>query len=268
MYNVSPESPAFFQRQFAFANHIRQPDRQPKPADVETRRMAIYNELFYNNVEGLLADSFPVLRQITPDQRWHATARDFFARHPCRTPLFTRLPEEFLDYLQSKRGVLPEDPPFLYELAHYEWVELALTLSDADLEMPSIDKEGDVLSGHPLLSPLAWPLSYDFAVHRIGPGYLPEQPEPGGAHLLVYRDRQERIGFLETNPVTQALLKLLQNDPIITGRQAVMQIVAGLAHPDPASAVAAGYSLLDDLLQRGILLGTATTNNQQGEAAC
>jgi hypothetical protein len=268
MYNASPESPAFIQRQFAFANHIRQPDQQPKPVDVESWRMAIYNELFYNNVEGFLADNFPVLRQITPDERWHAMIRDFFARHPCSTPLFSRLPEEFLDYLHSERGVLAEDPPYLYELAHYEWVELALTLSDADQELSPIDRAGDVLSGQPLLSPLAWPLSYDYAVHRIRPDYLPDQPEPGGAHLLVYRDRQDRIGFLETNPVIQALLALLQNDPTITGKQAVGQIVAGLVHPDPASVMTAGCSLLNDLRQREIILGTRITNNHQGETTC
>ncbi len=65
-------------------------------------------------------------------------ARDFFACHACRTPLFTRLAEEFLVYLEQERKGMPEDPPFLLELAHYEWVELALSLSDTDQQLPAI----------------------------------------------------------------------------------------------------------------------------------
>ncbi|NNG12205.1 MAG: DUF2063 domain-containing protein, partial [Halobacteria archaeon] len=58
------ERPDFIRRQYEFAAHIRDPKHQPAPADVEDRRMGIYRELFYNNVEGFIAGTFPVLRRI------------------------------------------------------------------------------------------------------------------------------------------------------------------------------------------------------------
>ena len=48
--------------QYAFAGHIRDPEHMPVPDGVEPRRMAVYRDLFYNNVENFIANSFPVLR--------------------------------------------------------------------------------------------------------------------------------------------------------------------------------------------------------------
>ena len=67
--------------------------------------------------------------------------------------------------------LLPSDPPFLAEMAHYEWVELALDVADAVLPEPSAFE--DILAVVPQLSPLAWSLSYGFPVHRIGPAFRP-----------------------------------------------------------------------------------------------
>ncbi|MEN8129015.1 MAG: putative DNA-binding domain-containing protein [Pseudomonadota bacterium] len=257
MNSLPSAEPAFSRRQREFAEHIRHPEKNPRPADVEARRMAIYNELFFNNLEDFLASSYPVLHRITPDHRWQTLVRAFYANHACRTPLFSRLAEEFLTYLQREREETEGDPPFMAELAHYEWVELALTLSDADRHLPPLDPNGDLLKGHPLISPLAWHFSYRYPVHRIGPAYLPEQPETEPTHLLVYRDRQDQVGFLEINPVTLSLLEALESGPEISGQTALETIIKALDHTDPGLVMQAGSGLLNELRQRDILLGTA-----------
>ncbi len=117
-----PES--FTDIQYAFARHIRDPENQPAPADVEDRRMGIYRDLFYRNVESFLANSFPVLRKIIPDEQWHDMIRDYFSRHRARTPLFPKMPTEFLQYLEHERSGHSDDYPFLLELEHYEWLEV------------------------------------------------------------------------------------------------------------------------------------------------
>ena len=124
--DLRPERLAELQRRFAA--HIRDPDRNPAPADVEDRRMKVYRELFFNNVSSLLAGNFPVLRALCDDDAWRALVRDFYSRHRCRTPLFPEVAREFLRYLQDGRAPHQDDPPFLLELAHYEWTELALSL--------------------------------------------------------------------------------------------------------------------------------------------
>ena len=248
-----------FQRlQYRFAAHLRDPKRNKAPAGIEPRRMKIYAELFYNNVEGFLASAFPVLRKITPDARWHAMARDFFNRHESHEPLFHRIAAEFLEYLRHERGRVAGDPPFLRELAHYEWVELALSVSDAALTPRLADPNGDLLERVPVLSPLAWPLDYAYAVHRIGPGYQPKKPEGGPTHLIVYRNRQDQVKFMEINAVTARLLYFLRQRPA-SGRKLLARIARALKHPQPQAVIEQGAPILAGLRARDIIVGTKRT---------
>jgi hypothetical protein len=244
------------QRQYDFAAHIRDPAGNPAPEDIEDRRMNIYRELFYNNVEGFIANGFPVLRTLTGDNDWHAMVRDFFSRHHCHSPLFLEISREFLNYLEKERGEHPEDPPFLRELAHYEWVELALSIVEADEPTMAIAVDGDLLSGCPLLSPLAWALSYRFPVHRIGPQFQPQAPDNHLTYLLVYRDPEDEVVFIELNTVSARLFALLQEHPEYCGLQALQLICTELKHPDPDVVVAGGLQILEQWRQRGIVLGT------------
>ena len=85
------ERPDFQETQFGFAAHLRDPAANPAPDDIEDRRMAIYRELFFNNVAGLLGRTFPVLHKILGAERWAIVMRDYFSRHQSHTPLFLEM---------------------------------------------------------------------------------------------------------------------------------------------------------------------------------
>ncbi|NQV86507.1 MAG: putative DNA-binding domain-containing protein [Woeseiaceae bacterium] len=108
----------FQDKQYAFAAHIRDPDNTIAPAGIEDRRMAIYRDLFFNNLKNLLGTFFPVLRKISSDGQWRNLIREFMKIHRAKTPYFLQLPEEFLDFLQNEYESLDSDYPFLTELAH------------------------------------------------------------------------------------------------------------------------------------------------------
>ncbi len=252
------DTPAFIRRQYEFAAHIRDPESHPRPADVEDRRMAIYRELFFNNVEGFLSSSFPVLRSLLNDDHWTALARDFFAHHQCHTPLFLEIPREFLQYLEQERDARDEDPPFLHELAHYEWLELALAVAEDPEPEAGIDPDGNLLEGHPRLSALAWTFRYAYPVHRIGPEFQPDAPDPDGVFLLVYRDADDEVHFLELNPVSARLFALLRDEPALGGRAALEQIAAELGHARPELVLEGGLAILGQWRERGIVCGTTT----------
>ncbi len=254
-----PDETGFKQTQYAFAAHIRDPLNHPCPQDVEDRRMNIYRELFYNNVEGFMASSFPVLRKIMDDAQWHALIRHYFSNHKARTPLFPEMPREFLQYLQEEREPRDSDPSFLLELAHYEWVELALSLADEENEANDIHPDGDLLEEHPVLSSLAWPLQYNYPVHQIGLDYQPENPSELPTLIVVYRNTDDKIGFLEINPVTARLLQLLSEDNNQSGRTLLEQIAVEINHADQEAVVLGGLSILQDLRMRDIILGTRKT---------
>ena len=249
-------SPDFIRRQYEFAAHIRDPDNQPAPAEIEDRRMAIYRELFYNNVEGFLSGTFPVLRTLYNDTEWHLLVRDYFSHHRAQTPLFLEIPREFINWLNNERDAQANDLPFLHELAHYEWVELALSISEESTEQENINPEGNLLTGIPVLSPLAWHLSYRFPVHRIGPDFIPEEPGEQPTNIVVYRDRQDVVGFMEVNPVTKRLLELISENNKKIGRLLLDCIALEMSHPQPEVVIAGGAEILAGLSDKDIILGT------------
>lgn len=249
--------PDFRALQYRFAAHIRDPERHPAPAGIEDRRMKIYRELFFNNACSLLAGTYPVLSKILGEQRWRALIRDYFARHVAHTPLFPEVPQELLDYLRNERGLRDGDPPFMLELAHYEWAELAVAILDEQPDFNAIDRMGDLLEGRPALSPLAWPLAYSYPVHRISPDHQPEKPGEQPTFLVVYRDRRDEVGFLEINAVTARLLELLGDEADgASGRELLTRIAEEIRHPKPETVIAGGREILEDLRRRDIVLGT------------
>jgi hypothetical protein len=248
--------PEFTRRQYAFAANIRDPAGNPAPADIEDRRMQIYRELFYNNVENFISGTFPVLRRIYSDADWHALVREYFSRHKSRTPLFHEIPREFLNWLENEHSGNPADPPFLFELAHYEWVELALSIAESPAVTEQTDPDGDLLKGVPVLSPLAWHLAYQYPVHRIGPDYLPQQPGEMPTCLVVYRDRDDDVGFLEINSVTKRLLELIEADNRQTGAELLTQIATEMSHPQPEVVIRGGAEIMHNLRDKQILTGT------------
>jgi hypothetical protein len=249
-----PETlPGFQRTQFAFAAYIRDPHRHPVPPDVAPARMGMYRELFFNNIENFIATGFPVLKSILAGERWLALVQDFFSRHRCRTPLFIEIAEEFLAYLREERGERPEDPPFLLELAHYEWVELALAVSEVEVPPPDAALARDPLLHKIRLSELAWPLAYRFPVHRIGPDSQPAEPPAEPTFLVAYRDCEDIVRFMEVNPVTYRLLEILEEGGPLPARDCLMRIAEELRHSDPAAVLGFGADILRGLAERGVV---------------
>lgn len=247
-----PKIQHFIDTQHQFAAFLRDPDNQAMPDNIEPRRMAIYRELFYNNIEGFIANGFPVLRQIMTDEAWHSMIRDFMIKHRCKTPLFHEIAREFIAYLEHERDKTT-DPVFIQELAHYEWVELALSvLDDVESKALKLTQDQDTLALNFKLSPLAWPLVYHYPVHQIGPDFQPNKVNDSPVHLLVYRNNNDSITFMELNPVSARLINLLNDG--LTGKVAAEQVASELKHPNPHVVIDGARFLIDDWLQRKILI--------------
>lgn len=239
--------------QAAFAAHIRDPQHAPYPHGIEPRRMDIYTDLFFNNVAQLLTANFPVIRSLHDAPAWHALVRDFYRDHRSHTPLFTEIAREFIRYLESR---VDSDSPFLSELAHYEWSELALSLDEHEITQVPHAPDGDVLSGIPVVSPLARVLVYRFAVHRIGPDFRPDLPGLQPTLLLLVRDRADRVRFLEIDPLSALLIERLQANTHHAGLVCLDHLLHELGRGDDPPLRASGVAILTRLRERDALLGT------------
>lgn len=247
---------SFQDKQYAFAAHIRDPEHRPPPKGIEDRRMAVYRELFFNNLRSLLATTFPVLRKLHSDEHWARFIRQFMQKHHARTPYFLELPEEFLSFLQNEYEAQDDDYPFLVELAHYEYIELALSISEDENELDGVDPDGDLLAGIPVKSVLTWVYAYTYPVHRISRDFAPTQPEEQPVYLAVYRRDDDKVGFLELNPVTAGLLNAIaENEAGRTGEQLLREFASEINYPDVDAFIDHGTTALHEMRQLGILTG-------------
>lgn len=244
-------------RQREFAAHLRDPDNVPAPEGIEPRRMAIYRELFINNISGLLASTFPVTRQILGNEDWSALVRQFYAGHRAQTPYFIEVPREFVEWLAARSERPAGEPPFLDELAHYEWVELALSVGDIEPDVAGIDPQGDPLDGCPVLSPLAWPLAYRWPVHRLSAEYQPAEPPAEPTFIVVHRHHDGKVGFLQVDALTVRLLQQIGAGQGASGRALLEQAAGDLAGAERQDVMARGADMLALLRERGVIVGTA-----------
>jgi len=241
----------FKAKQLEFAAYIRDPENNPPPADVKPQRMAMYRELFFNNIDSFLSANFPVLRTLLNDRQWFELGQDFFARHASRSPHFSEIPEEFLDYLQNERDS-SEDFPFMLELAHYEWVEMALSI--AKETVPAYRRNPDDLQNLRIrLSPLAWPLAYQYPVQKISPAFLPETAPEQATFLVVYRNPEDEVNFIEITPLTYRLLEIIQAHDQVSAADCLKQVAGESNHPNPEMIMSGGLQILKELVEKTII---------------
>lgn len=241
----------FRRKQAEFAAYIRDPGLNPAPLDVEERRMAMYRELFFNNIEGFLSGNFPVLRKILDNTQWLVLVQGFFAKHPCQSPYFSEIPEEFLNYLQDERNSF-SDFPFMLELAHYEWVEMALSIAKENLTVSKKNTD-NLLTSKITLSPLAWPLVYKFPVHKIAPDFLPMEAPALPTCLIVYRNIEDDVNFIEITPITYRLLEIIQESQNSLTIDCLNRVAEESRRFDTNLVISEGLRILKELFDKSII---------------
>ncbi|MDH5571028.1 MAG: DUF2063 domain-containing protein, partial [Gammaproteobacteria bacterium] len=133
------------------------------------------------------------------------------------------------------------------------------SVSIEEIKQDKLSPETAIMNLIPVLSPLAKIYSYQFEVHKISPDYIPEQVTATPSWLLVYRNRQDEVNFMELNAATSLLLEKISENKTHTCKQLLINIAHEINHPMPETVMIYGQELLHDLFQRDVLL-VATHN--------
>lgn len=237
-----------FQRyQLQFTAHIRDPKTHAKPAKVKNTRMAVYREIVFNNIFGSVSACFPVCQQVLGKRAWLKLTKQFFATHPASTPIFREIPQEFLKFISQVSNL----PFYFQQLAHYEWVELAVNMQAS--ETPKTSKMPDFLNEIPVLAPSHMLLEYDYPVHKISAKFKPKRNEK--TYLLVFRNAEFKVKFIELNAMTFELLKGIQSNHTV-GEQALMRLAEALPALDRKVVLNFGLQTLIDLASQQAIMGS------------
>ena len=132
----------------------------------------------------------------------------------------------------------------------------AFATDETDLEGIDVNPDGDLLNGIPLLSPLVWPLSYRYPVHRIRADFQPTTAPIEATHLLVWRRQDFSIKFMQLNETSMLLVQKMKEETSLTGLDLLNAVTAIIRHPKPEAVLEAGKSLLNELRGKQVILGT------------
>ena len=179
--------------------------------------------------------------------------RDYVRHHRAETPAFAHLPNEFLRYLAATEHAAR--PPYLGELAHFEWLENCLSIDQRRVELTAIDRTGDLLNGEIVVNPIHRVESYRYPVHVIEAGFkINESMEP--IHLVAFRDLANEFQFLELNTLALRLFCTIRDTPEINAAQVLRDISEALGRHDPNPVLAGGLNILERMRKRQLILGT------------
>jgi uncharacterized protein len=210
MEKLMTSIPAFQELQRQFLAHLRNPGQQPLPAGFDQQGSAIYVDLLYNKFNDSLTTCFPVSHALLGKMAWQKLLKDFIAEHRCLSPYYRQIPDEFVQYLQNENHVT-DDLPFLAELAHFEWIELVLSIAEAEPIVTETLSDNQLMEAVLVFVPVIKLLHYVWLVQQINRTHQPDEPPSVATHILGFRDAADQVRFIALNPATASLVLQLQN---------------------------------------------------------
>ena len=236
--------------QHAFIQHIKNPQAHPFDGGIEERRLKIYRDLFFNNILGFLSSGFPVLESLYSEQQWQVLARKFFIEHTCRSPYFIDISKEFVEYLSSEYALTDSDPAFMIELAHYEWLEL-------DISVRQSSQINKVWDGHSQItqvqmSDLASLVSYRYPVHQVRSDFQPTEAIDV-VYLVIYRDTTDDVNFTLVNAVSAHLLNIITQQGMVSIDSLGKTMIAAMPQLDVQQITESLQQVIKQLLKQEIL---------------
>lgn len=221
----------FQQTQAEFTHWLRHPDVAPLPAGILPARMHTYRELLFNNVINFVDITFPVVKALLPESLWQRLSENFFADHHCHSPFFYDISLHFREFVAALDWPELADFPWLTELLHYEWMELAADI--AEEPNPSMAPDcvlADENCWNQIDTPIrlampAWPLAYQWPVAswttETARADLQAQPQA----VVLWRNQEDHVRSLTVEPLAAWLVERIQ----LGGQTPLPQTLSNLA---------------------------------------
>lgn len=155
--------------QAVFARALLDPE-QPPPADLAawngsdpTVRLAVYRNNVMASLLGVLADTFPVTRELVGEAFFHAMGQCFVRARPPQSPIMAEYGAGFADFIATFAPA--QTLPYLPDVARLEWLRL-VALHAADAEPLAAERIAALLAEQPDLGTWHLRLHPSFAVLR------------------------------------------------------------------------------------------------------
>lgn len=220
-----------------------------------SKRFLIYRTLVHNRLRSAAREFIPRAAARRGKEAFVADFAVFMDEHASKSPYLRDVPGEFVAWVLPRWAADPEVPRFLGDLARHELLEGEVRNDPAGDDVPTgkpIDLEAPLrFDGSCRL------MHYGWSVHRLS--YSTDDrtaPEEVSTHLLVYRDADAKVRYLELTPWAAAVLDALL-DERNTVKDGLLAAAARLGEPLDDDKLAKAAMLFADLADRVVLLGAA-----------
>jgi len=235
----------------------------------DQRRLAIYRKLVQGQLQDALRGQIPLSVARMGDESCATTIRDFCAEQQPRTPIFREVAYEVARWASERWQRDPQLPPYLADLARYELLVLdvhcaqRLFQPDPPRREPERSLQADlgvVFDGSVRLG------RFDWAVHPLADDIAcRDEPAAQQVHLMAHRDCDNEFVQLDLTPLAFGLVgHLLDGAPLAAALRAVCD---HQDQPLDRPLVDATAKMLEDLAQRGVLLGPACDESRASGTA-
>ncbi|MEX1221434.1 MAG: putative DNA-binding domain-containing protein [Idiomarina sp.] len=243
----------FQKLQKRFAEYLRNPQQHSFHDIAEQRRLHVYRDLIRNNLQSFLNSAFPVSRKVLGEDLWRLTGDAFRASHQAQSPYFADISGDFVDHLQSADIQALQPYPFIRELVHYEWVELRVSLDHLP-ENLNLVTEASIAQAQLVVNPTAQILRYQFPVHEVTVDNQPQEPLSEAILLVVFKNAQGAVKFMQLSPLTALLLQHLQQHKALTLVQLQQAMQAALPQFNPATLASGMRETLTEFGAKGLIV--------------
>ncbi len=221
-------------------------------AAVGERRLLVYRKLVRRGLASAIRQEIPRTAARLGDA-FEAWVERFIDEEAPRSHYLRDVAFELVAWARPRWAEDASVPAYLGDLARHELTGFEVGSAEEDRGATEIDLDLDVTARFHASVRLA---RYEHAVHRLlADEAASDVPAREPTALLAYRDAEHEVRYLELSPLAAAILdRLLLGETL---RSAVVGASSSLGEALGPEVLASTARLLDDLVQRGALLGGA-----------
>lgn len=168
------------------------------------KRLMIYKDLTFNNIEDTLSKAFPITKTLI-EESWENITYKFIKNYPIKTPYLWEVPKDFLEFFKKENFQEKRKLPFLDELLEYEWLEIDIFNTDIPQDVSEFS-----WSKRFFLSSSCVIKTFSYPVHRIG-SLSPEDiiKQKSNYFLIIYNNYEDmEVSYIQ---LTEFLFDIVSN---------------------------------------------------------
>ncbi len=222
-------------------------------AKAGAERILVYRALVHNRLRVATREFIPRAAARRGKPGFRADFDGFMQAHASKSFFLRDVPAEFVEWVAPRWAADDSLPPFLGDLARHELLETDVRNDPAGGEPASelpIDLELPIrFDGSARL------MQYGWAVHELPLAIEDESAPPQRpTSLLVYRDAQVKVRYLELTPWATAVLEQLLVRKLGV-REGLLAAAAAVGEPLDDDKLARAATLFAELVDHTVLLG-------------